>query len=220
MSDHSIRFGVGDPLGRRSSEWLVAWKSKTSDVYIATRTLGGTLKASIHQSGRCHVRAPDPGAWRSPGDPPRYLEEWNIDTQANFAFPFAVVLPESDLRAGEWKKHRDKGTIWLKVQKEKSKEVAVFLVRSDSDHKQALSRCGWHDILLDTKLVDGRRLIVVGGESSAHAERQEELAHIRNRARTLLESSSTAAANPRMLLVACDEKGTRRFVEVAVNEEA
>lgn len=96
----------------------------------------------------------------------------------------------------------------------------MFLIRSDSDQREALSRCGWHQILLDAKLVDGRRLIVVAGESSAHADRQEELTQIRTRARALLDSGSVAPSNPRMLLVACDDKGTRRFVEVAVNEEA
>jgi hypothetical protein len=46
-----VRFGVRFKGGPRSAVWRL-WTGKgTSDVYIAARTLGGVLKASLHESG-------------------------------------------------------------------------------------------------------------------------------------------------------------------------
>jgi hypothetical protein len=54
-------------------------------------------------------------------------------------FPFSIIIPEPELRAGEWAKHKDKGTIWLPVEKGKGIEVAIFLLRSNEDQSNALS---------------------------------------------------------------------------------
>ena len=213
------RFGVGDLSGRRSSEWVVMWKPTTSDVYVATRTLGGILKASIHESGRCHIRAPDPASWRSPDVAPRFLDVWLIDPRATFAFPFAIVIPESELRNAEWASYRDRGTIWIPVEQGRGIEVATFLIRSEADQSASLKAAGWKTTLVNTLLQDGRRLVVVAGDSMAHVEKQAELAAIREHARTMLDSSETAVANPRLLLTARDENQTRRFVEVALRDE-
>jgi hypothetical protein len=196
------------------------WKSTTSDVYIATRTLGRALKASVHEGGRCHVRAPDPASWRSPGDPPRFLDVWTIDPQATYSFPFGVVVPESELRKAEWTRHRDRGTVWLPVKEGQAIEIAIFLIHSDADHGASLAPAGWHTTVVDIGLHDGRRLLVVAGDSMAPVEKQAELAAIRAQAKRMLASSGPALANPRLLLTACDEKGTRRFVEVALRQES
>jgi hypothetical protein len=87
MAMLSQRFGVRNNAGARSSEWVVMWKPNTSDVYLVTRTLGGALKASLHASGRCHIRAPDPQRWRGNGQPPRFLDGWQIDVASNCQLP-------------------------------------------------------------------------------------------------------------------------------------
>lgn len=46
-----LRFVVGSPNGPRSSEWAV-W-SRKSDVYVASRTLGGIQKFSFHPPNLC-----------------------------------------------------------------------------------------------------------------------------------------------------------------------
>jgi hypothetical protein len=216
MAKLSQRFGVGNPLGARSSEWVIMWKSTSSDVYVATRTLGGILKASIHESGRCHIRAPDPEKWRSPGAPPRFLDVWSIDPHANYEFPFGIIIPEPELRSGEWVQHRDRGTVWLPVAKGQGIEVAIFLIRTDVDQSDSLATAGWHTTIVNTYLSDGRRLLVVAGNSLAHIERQGELEGIRNQVRPMLGTTPIPPLNPRALLIAADEKGTRRFVEVAI----
>jgi hypothetical protein len=184
-------------------------------VYIATRTLGGALKASIHQSGRCHIRAPDPSKWKSLEPPPRFLDEWIIDPDVPYSHPFSVVIPEPELRAGQWKQHKDKGTIWLPVNSDEGIEVAVFLVRMDGDIDAALTASGWHTKLVDTLLPDGRRLIVVAGKSIAHVECAQELANLRTKMAAQLAAHSEPVENPRALLTAIDHRGIRRFVEVA-----
>jgi hypothetical protein len=218
MATLSQRFGVGDPLGARSSEWVVMWKSTASDIYLAARTLGGTLKASIHESGRCHVRAPDTKSWRSPGAAPHFLDVWSINPQSKYEFPFGIVIPEPELRAGKWPQYRDRGTVWLPVAKGNGIEVAIFLTRASSDQSNALKAAGWHTVIVNTALPDGRHLLVAAGNSIAHIERQAELENLRKQLRSMLVNSPSPSANPRALLFTVDGKGTRRFVEVAVND--
>ncbi len=213
------RFGVGDPNGWRSSEWVVVWHDRVSDVYLATRTLGGTMKASIHESGRCHVRAPDHAKWRSPGTAPRFVDEWFIDPKAAFSHPFGVIIPEPELRRGDWRKHKDKGTVWLPVKSGEGIEIALFLVRTEGGCSQALAQAGWLTRIVDATLPDGRRLLVAAGKSMAHVERAEELNALRLTIGRLLTAHGAPIANPRALLTAKDDFGTRRFVEVAGRDD-
>ncbi|MDY0169569.1 MAG: hypothetical protein RBS80_23710 [Thermoguttaceae bacterium] len=57
MPEKSIRFGVRDTRGRRAATWKIWTRtgSGKSDVYLACRSLGGTLKASMHDSGSWHI---------------------------------------------------------------------------------------------------------------------------------------------------------------------
>jgi hypothetical protein len=57
MAQESIRFGVVDGHGHRASTWK-CWAqigSGKNDVYLASRRLGGVLKASFHTSGAWHI---------------------------------------------------------------------------------------------------------------------------------------------------------------------
>jgi hypothetical protein len=48
-------FGVGKPDGDHSMVWKVWGARKTADLYVAARSMGGEMKASIHASGKRHV---------------------------------------------------------------------------------------------------------------------------------------------------------------------
>lgn len=215
MATKSKRFGVGDPRGARSSEWVVMWKTTSSDVYLATRTLGSALKASIHASGRCHIRAPNPRHWRSPGPPPQFLQEWSIDSRSSCEFPFGIIIPEPELRAGRWAQHRDRGTIWLPVAQGQGIEVGIFLIRAAGDQSNSLATSGWHTTIVDTLFCDGRRLLVVAGNSLAHLHREAEIEEVRTSTRRMISGTPVSMENSRVILIAVDERGTRRFVEVA-----
>jgi hypothetical protein len=142
MAKCSQRFGVRNSAGARSSEWVVTWHTNTSDVYLATRSLGGSLKASLHESGRCHVRAPDPRFWLGTSSAPLFYDKWQIDVGSNSQFPFAVVIPESELRLGEWAKYRDKDTLWINAPQGTVIRVGVMLVRADGDLSPNISAAG------------------------------------------------------------------------------
>lgn len=177
------------------------------------------MKASIHESGRCHARALDPTKWRSAGPAPRFLDEWSIDLKAAFSRPFGVIIPEPELRRGDWAKHKDKGTVCLPVKSGEGIEIAPFLVRTEGDCGPAFVAAGWHTRIVDTTLPDGRRLLVVAGKSMAHAERTEELRALRLTMGRLLTAHGAPIANPRAFLTAVDDGGARRFVEVAGRDD-
>jgi hypothetical protein len=48
-------FGVGQPDGDHSMVWKIWAARKTADLYIAARSMGGAMKASLHVSGKRNV---------------------------------------------------------------------------------------------------------------------------------------------------------------------
>jgi hypothetical protein len=189
------------------------WKTNTSDVYLVTRTLGKSMKVSLHASGQCHVRSPDPKGWTGTGEPPRFLDTWNIDATSRYQFPFSVVIPEQELRHGEWFQHRDRGTIWLDASKGQGIEVALFLIRASGDQSSGLTAAGWPISVVDAELPDGRRLLVVAGHITVPADKLAELETLKIGVRA---HSPEPMRNPRMVLLAGpDAQGTRKFVEAA-----
>jgi hypothetical protein len=195
------------------------WKSQLSDVYLVGRTLGGSLKVSIHERGRCHVRAPNPKHWHSPSiEPPKFVDVWMINPQSNYEFPFGIIVPASELRLGPWAKHKDKGTTWIPTKAGASVEIAVFLTRAEPRPTAALTSAGWTTTIVVERLPDGRDLWVVAGETTLPEERRAELKRIKEIIRPNLVTLPAPPKNPRILLSAVDEKGTRRFVEAAALE--
>jgi hypothetical protein len=55
LVNRKMRFAVGTEKAVLSSFWFVTATDEGS-VYVGARSLGGTLKASFHRSGSCHVR--------------------------------------------------------------------------------------------------------------------------------------------------------------------
>lgn len=216
MTTYSARFGVGDPSGLRSSEWVVMWKSDASDVYLAGRTLGGYLKASIHESGRCHIRAPDQRYWRLPGRPSKFLDVWTVNPQSQYEFPLGIIIPASELRQASWANLKNKGTTWIPARLGTSVEIAVFLTRGEPRPVNTLVSAGWTTIVALERLPDGRDLWVVAGETTFPEERHRELEGLKGLVRAEIARLPTAPKNPRLLLIATDGNGTRRFVEAAV----
>jgi hypothetical protein len=175
-----------------------------------TRTLGASLKASLHHSGECHIRAPDATKWRGKGVAPKYLDEWKIDTASAYEFPFGILIPNSELRAGPWAAHRDNGTLWLKPGPQAT-EIAFFLTRITPLSYDRLRVQGWDTVLTDAQLPDGRRLLIVAGNGTISDGTRRQI----EQAREHVASVSAELANPRLLAYAANDAGTRRFIEVA-----
>jgi hypothetical protein len=214
MTTLSKRFGAGDPSGEHAAEWVAMWKSDKSDVYIAARSLDGNMKASIHESGQCHVRAPDPSKWRSPGRPPQYLEKWAIDPRSALEFPIGIIVPRSELSRGPWQKHKDKGTLWIPM-RSGAVQVGVMLVNADPVLTD-LSTAGWHTLIVCERLPDGRHLLIAAGDAEVSSEKRVELESVKRQARALRAADSQPLANARLIFFAGSGQGTRNYVEAGL----
>jgi len=81
MSEVSVRFAVRDPTKTKRAATWKCWASTgrgKDDVYLACRELGGTIKASMHESGRWHVAFASDFFADSVDDgrPDRFLQKW------------------------------------------------------------------------------------------------------------------------------------------------
>lgn len=217
MAKRSQRFGARNSDGARSLEWVVAWRTDTSTVHIATRTRGGTMRASLHATGRCHLGLPDPKYLRGGGGPPRLTETWKINPASGHEFPFAVFVPEPELRHTELTRYRRKSTVWIQAPRGQGIEVAIFLIRAEGDLADNLFAAGWAAQIVDAQLPDGRRLLVVARHSTLPGEWLPELAATKNAVRGAMAVRSDQTHGAGMLLVAGpNDRGTRTFVEVSV----
>lgn len=102
MSEQALRFGIHDGSGRRAATWKLWTKTGTgrSEVYLTCRELGGTIKASLHESGQWHIAYPQrtfeedvKGA--IPEFKDRYLEKWSrpSDFEPGHTLAFRIVTP-------------------------------------------------------------------------------------------------------------------------------
>ncbi len=98
-----IRWAVGSLTGLRSSTWR-CWGHKSGDVYVAVRTLGGTMKTSLHRDGRCHSGFTRSffDALLSSGRQPasRHMDRWTVPLDARTC-ALQVLVPAAELRVFE-----------------------------------------------------------------------------------------------------------------------
>ncbi len=101
MNRRELRFGVRAISGRCAATWKV-WNegSKSNDVYVACRALGGELKASLHQSGQWHISftrtfftTKFPGSPENPRT--RFPDSWHRPKELSPGFTLAhrIVVP-------------------------------------------------------------------------------------------------------------------------------
>lgn len=219
MATRSVRFGIGDPAGARSTEWLVLWKTKSSDVYLASRALGNTLKVSLHESGRCHVHGPDPAQWQGAAPPPKFAMAWDVDPQGDRQQLIGIITPVSELRAGVWAPQRQKNTIWITPQRRSAVTVQVCLSRTPVAPIGDLVQCGWHTDIVREQLPNGRYLTVIAGDADLPDTHRDALNRIKESARAAMAKMAEPPATPRLLLLtAPDDNGTRHLVDAAVND--
>ncbi len=99
-----FRFAVRDDEGRQSSVFRVWRGERSSDVYIASRSVAGEIKASLHQSGRCQIALNKQYAQRPDavllegGD--RYFSKWKRrEPSADAVRAFTIYIPTTELRS-------------------------------------------------------------------------------------------------------------------------
>lgn len=157
MSQRSLRFGIADGGTRRAATWKL-WTETAhgnSDVYLACRALGGSLKASLHQSGSWHI-AYSPRTFEQdvraaiPGIVDRFIEKWPrpAEIAPGVTLAFRIVTPASAVISPI----EDFGrVIWLpNAPSGKATEIDILLVKagtpvSDWPTKRSMgtSLVGW-----------------------------------------------------------------------------
>ena len=121
MKEASIRFGIIDGRGRRASTWKCWTHTGTgkSDVYLTCRSLGGALKASLHQSGKWHIAYskefftdnPEAFADRPTG---RFIDKWRPNEIApGLILAFRIIAPYSAVNIPIASLNND--VVWIRV---------------------------------------------------------------------------------------------------------
>jgi hypothetical protein len=110
MPKRSLRFGIHDGSKNRASTWKL-WTEfgrGNSEVYLANRSLGGTLKASLHQSGNWHIAySQKTFEERVKGTIPkfkdRFIEKWPRPNEIahGITLAFRIVTPSSALTSSK-----------------------------------------------------------------------------------------------------------------------
>lgn len=119
MPDHSqvLRFAVGSATGPRARTWRLWVPKGKSDVYISSRVLGASVKASLHEGTsrlaltrewvrRNEYRAPD-------GRNSRLGYEWERPRPRPglAARPFAIIVPWDEVR--DQKREETGDVVWV-----------------------------------------------------------------------------------------------------------
>ena len=138
MAKREFRFGIRNNAGLRAATWKI-WAETSidrSEVYLANRALGGTLKASLHDSGNWHFAySPDaygkllegvPGALKD-----RFIEKWPRpqDIAPGFTVAFRIVTPWS-AATSPIDNSRTKSLIWIpNAPEQKATEISIIFTK-------------------------------------------------------------------------------------------
>jgi hypothetical protein len=138
MSQRALRFGIHDGAGRRAATWKL-WTEAgggKSEVYVSCRALGGTLKASLHQSGKWHIAYSQrtveeyvKGA--IPKFQDRYIEKWPRPSELapGITLAFRIVTPWSAVTK-PIEGCNVKGVTWLpNAPEQKATEIDILFTK-------------------------------------------------------------------------------------------
>lgn len=107
-----VRWAVGKKDGRRSSTWRM-WGDKKGDVYLAMRSMGSTLKVSLHRDRRCSVgftKEFETEAKERFGASTRHWHRWILPDSPRVK-SFQVLVPDSDL--AEFASEEKEPMVWI-----------------------------------------------------------------------------------------------------------
>jgi hypothetical protein len=138
MTQRALRFGIHDGAGRRAATWKL-WTEVgggKSEVYLSCRSLGGTLKASLHESGKWHIaysqRAfEDYVKGAIPKFRDRYIEKWPRPSELapGITLAFRIVTPWSAVTK-PIEGSNVKGVTWLpNAPEQKATEIDILLTK-------------------------------------------------------------------------------------------
>jgi hypothetical protein len=100
-----LRFGVGSATGPRSRSWRLWVRKGKSDVYISSRSIGGSVKVSLHEPGPSRFAFTkewvQQKSFQAPeGRDPRLAKAWERPRPRppfHAARPFSIIVPHDEV---------------------------------------------------------------------------------------------------------------------------
>jgi len=144
MASRSLRYGVRREIDLSSATWTVATpKNVKSDVYLFCRPLRGTLKASMHESGRWHV-AFSPEVYKKESNSAaatlkdRFIEKWPRPREIGkgCTLAFKIVIPHWAVTSPINDKEAAKITWIANAPRTKATEIYVLLTHGGSSSSE------------------------------------------------------------------------------------
>jgi len=140
MARPTLRFGVHDGNAHCAATWRL-WTETgkgNSEVYLANRSLGGTLKASLHQSNNWHIAFSRAAFERLvqgaiPKFEDRFVEKWprTKEVAPGITLAFRIVTPYSAL-TGSKQPHEGSNVFWIENAPEgKATEIDILFTKPD-----------------------------------------------------------------------------------------
>jgi hypothetical protein len=222
-----FRFGVKNESGRQSSIFRV-WRGKrTSDIYVASRSIAGEIKASLHQSGSCHIALTEQYVQRPDalllegGD--RYFSKWKRPTaDTGVIRAFTIYIPTSELGPAT-SNIQGKKVLWLPAAAQ-DYAVAVELMFTMS-HIQNMSWRSEEDfelpVIARMQLPNGQHLWAVYRTVSVSSHIYKPLEDVRSRIRSnpevrlKLQSHDSTGSPMRILVMGNADDGSHFFIDAS-----
>lgn len=164
-------FGVGQPDGDHSMVWKIWAARKTADLYIAARSMGGAMKASLHASGKRNVGLTSEyvrslesrQSWHGGS---RHYDSWEAGTELTpgMTLEFLLRFPTAQLRPFPLSQSDlAKKVVWLAPAPEgQVLEVGLLYVPSEKPVGTELPTGGGPQVVLAGRLADARQVLLVG----------------------------------------------------------
>jgi hypothetical protein len=136
MAQESLRFGVHDGKDRRAATWKL-WTERgggNSELYLTNRSLGGTIKVSLHQSGEWHIAYTkevfeEQVKGAIPGSEDHFIEKWprppEISPGVTLAFRIVTLYSAvtSSKNTGDYEKVK-----WIPNASSESKATEIDII--------------------------------------------------------------------------------------------
>jgi hypothetical protein len=151
------RWAIGRADGPRSSTWRL-WGNKKGDIYLSARSLGSTVKTSLHADGKCQSGLTQPffERLRTMGRAPmsRHLDLWRIP-ESGLTKAIQIAVPHSEL--SEFASKEDPQTAWLPPPgPSQASVVTLFVGPKEEEHTSWPGEA--HGSALVAVAIAGRRL--------------------------------------------------------------
>ncbi len=229
---NSIRFGVKDNNGRRSSSWKL-WSNR-SDIYMSARPLRGTVKLSLHESGNWQLSFTSEFVRKVPKHfetMPRHISLWQKPREVEPGVTVAcrIHIPVAELRMlGEEEGKNSRHVRWVSAPADdlSIQFLVVITERTASFQKWP----GEVDpaLLLVGKIIlpDERSVWVLYREQPVNPDVPKLIDSARGRLRhgvTLQYPEGSVdftKKSLRFIIFASDKLGAEVFIEGAVNEDS